>query len=255
MLTAGLDIGSVSTNAVLLANGKLIASVILPSGYNHQETAERAWQMILQQGQASAAQLKTIVATGYGRYNVPFASKQISEISCIAKGARHWFPDVRTVIDVGGQDSKVIKLDSEGYVADFVMNDKCAAGTGRFIEVMAQALQLEVSALEQEDLLAASGAQISSICTVFAESEVISLIGQGVARPKIVKGLHQAVASRVGSLAKRLKLEEPLLVTGGVAKNQGVVVALAAELGLKLLVPEEPQLVGALGAALIAAQE
>jgi predicted CoA-substrate-specific enzyme activase len=201
-----------------------------------------------------AGDLDGIVATGYGRTAVGFADKQVTEITCHARGVCHMIPDVRTVIDIGGQDSKAMRLDEEGRVADFVMNDKCAAGTGRFLEVMARALEVPLDDLGFLALASLNPCPISSLCTVFAESEVVFLRGEGRAREDIAAGIHGAIASRVAAMLSQMGLEETVALTGGVARNSGVVRALCDELQLAVRVPERPQLTGALGAALIAAE-
>ncbi len=194
------------------------------------------------------------MATGYGRLNIPFATKNITEISCHARGVVHYFPDIKTVIDIGGQDSKVIKLDSKGNPIDFLMNDKCAAGTGRFLEVMAKALDIDIRDFAEIFAKTSQKVDISSTCTVFAESEIVSLIGHGVAKNNIVKGLVYSITGRIISMVERVGLEEPVCMTGGVAKNLAVVSALEERLNLKIKVPEEPQITGALGAALLGYQ-
>jgi predicted CoA-substrate-specific enzyme activase len=192
------------------------------------------------------------VATGYGRVAVAFADRQVTEISCYARGIHHLYPQVQTVIDIGGQDSKVVAVGPGGRPLDFAMNDKCAAGTGRFLEVMARALQLDLAEIGPNALRARRAADISSTCTVFAESEVISLVARGVDREEILAGICQAIARRVGAMARRVGVVPPVAIAGGVAKNVGVVNALEQFLGEELLVPPEPQIVGALGAALLA---
>jgi len=193
-----------------------------------------------------------VVATGYGRNSVRVADRAVTEITCHAAGAVFLRPGVRTVIDIGGQDSKIIVLEENGRVKDFAMNDKCAAGTGRFLEVMARALEVD---LDQFGAFAANAerpAAISSLCTVFAESEVISLIAKGEIRENIIAGIHDAVSARVMAMAGRLDLREPMMMTGGVAKNSGVVRALERRSGLAIEVSPLAQVTGAIGAALIA---
>jgi predicted CoA-substrate-specific enzyme activase len=202
----------------------------------------------------SAAHLDGIVATGYGRTAVGFADKKVTEITCHARGVSHLMPEARTVIDIGGQDSKAMRVDGEGRVTDFVMNDKCAAGTGRFLEVMARALELPLDDLGSLSLASRNPCLISNLCTVFAESEVVFLRGEGRAREDIAAGIHAAIASRVAVMVSQMGLEETVVLTGGVARNRGVVRALRDDLQLTVRVPEHPQLTGALGAALIAAE-
>lgn len=252
MFVAGIDIGSVSAEAVVLRGGETAGHSVLPTGADSRLAAEKALALALERAGCGPQEVVFTVATGYGRVNVPSANLQVTEITCHARGAAHLYPATRTVIDIGGQDSKVIRLEDGGAVIDFAMNDKCAAGTGRFLEVMARALEVRV-----EDLAALAGeagraAQISSLCTVFAESEVVALIGRGAPRAEIARGLLESVADRTAGLAARVGVPPEVTMTGGVAKNAGVVGALAARLGVPIRVPPEPQIVGALGAALIA---
>jgi len=192
------------------------------------------------------------VTTGYGRSSFPLAHKMITEITCHARGAFYICPETRTVIDIGGQDSKVIRLDKQGRNVDFQMNDKCAAGTGRFLEVMARALEVRLEDLGRLSRSAQRTIKISSMCTVFAESEVVSLIADNQPKEVIIRGLHDAIADRILGMVRRVGVEEKVTLTGGVAKNEGVVLALEERLGVKVFVPPEPQIIGALGAALLA---
>ncbi|NLB52412.1 MAG: 2-hydroxyglutaryl-CoA dehydratase, partial [Syntrophomonadaceae bacterium] len=196
--------------------------------------------------------ISKLVVTGYGRMTFPDADEQISEITCHAKGVHFLVPNARTIIDIGGQDAKVIKLDNQGYVSNFVMNEKCAAGTGRFLEVMARVLEIDVSRLGELGEQAENIVPISSTCTVFAESEVISQLAAGKHIPDIVAGIHQSVARRVAGLTGRVGLTPQVVMTGGVAKNIGVVKAMEKELKVPIIVAPRSQLTGALGAALIA---
>lgn len=252
MITAGIDIGSLSTDAVLLRDDEMLAYSIVNTGAQARTAAERAFEDVLEKAGVSRSDVDCVVATGYGRMSVPFADAQVTEISCHGCGSAFLNPDVRTVIDIGGQDSKVIRLGGDGSVVDFLMNDKCAAGTGRFLEVMADRLELSITAMGDEDFKAERAAEISSMCTVFAESEVVSLIAKGIPRTEIVRGLHRSIAERTTGMANRLGVVPKVMMTGGVAKNRGVVRALSEKLGVEIIVPPEPQIVGALGAALIA---
>jgi predicted CoA-substrate-specific enzyme activase len=252
MITAGIDVGSLSTDAVVMRDGEILASSIINTGAAAKVAAERAFKLALSKAGLQVSDVEACVATGYGRMSVSFASSQVTEITCHGRGAAWLSPGVRTVIDIGGQDSKAIRIDARGNVVDFLMNDKCAAGTGRFLEVMADRLELELDALGREDQRAVGAAKISSMCTVFAESEVVSLIAQDVSRPEIIRGLHRSIAERVAGLANRLGLKPEVMMTGGVAKNPGVVRAFSEKLGVGIILPPEPQIVGAMGAALIA---
>jgi predicted CoA-substrate-specific enzyme activase len=253
MLTLGIDIGSLSTDAVLVNEKKeIVAYEVIATGASSKKACDKIFKHILDATKLEAKDLDYVVATGYGRIKVPFANEVITEITCHAKGANHFFPDARTVIDIGGQDSKAIKLDAKGNVLDFSMNDKCAAGTGRFLEVMARTLEIELDEMGELSLTGKDNVSISSLCTVFAESEVVSLIGADHKTPDICRALHISIAKRVSGQAKRVGLEESVVMTGGVAKNIGVVRELEKKLLCKIKIAEEPQIIGALGAALIA---
>lgn len=263
MYTCGIDIGSVSTEALILdgtatrgqaPEPKILSYTIMPTGSNSKLAATKALEAVLKKANIDKNKISFIVATGYGRVNIPFADKNITEITCHAKGVTSIFPDTRTVIDVGGQDSKVIKLDQEGNPVDFLMNDKCAAGTGRFLEVMAKALEIDLEEFQEIFMKTNQKVEITSTCTVFAESEIVSLIGHGVEKEKIIKGLIYSIANRIASMVERLGLEEPVCMTGGVAKNSGVIKALEENLKVKINIPPEPQITGALGAAYLAQQ-
>jgi predicted CoA-substrate-specific enzyme activase len=250
----GIDIGAVSAKAVIVRGGASCAQAVRDTGSSVARVADEIMKGVLAAAGMSAGDLNGVVATGYGRTAVGFADKKVTEITCHARGVCHLIPDVRTVIDIGGQDSKAMRLDEEGRVADFVMNDKCAAGTGRFLEVMARALEVPLDDLGSLARASLNPCPISSLCTVFAESEVVFLRGEGRAREDIAAGIHGAIASRVAAMLSQMGLEETVALTGGVARNSGVVRALCDELQIAVRVPEHPQLTGALGAALIAAE-
>jgi predicted CoA-substrate-specific enzyme activase len=249
----GVDIGSLSTDAVIVdRDGRILASAILPTGARAARAAERAREQVL--AQAGAASAERTIATGYGRSLVHFADKAVTEISCHARGIHQLLPDVRTLIDVGGQDSKAIRLGDNGRVMDFAMNDKCAAGTGRFLEVMARALEVPLEEMGARALRSTHAVEISSMCTVFAESEVVTRIAEGCEVNDVLAGIHRAIASRTASLVKRVRPKPPMGMSGGVAHNPGVVAALQEATGQTLAIPDEPQIVGALGAALLASE-
>ncbi len=252
MIVAGIDIGSLSSEAVILKDGEIRSYSIVPTGADTQRAARTCMHEALEKAHLKLEDISATVATGYGRISVPFATKTVTEITCHAWGAHHLFPNARTVIDMGGQDSKVISIDSNGRVLDFVMNDKCAAGTGRFLEVMAGALEVELVEMGERSIRANNGVVISSMCTVFAESEVVSLIARGCSKNDIIRGLHEAISKRIYTMAGKLRMEKPITMTGGVAKNRGIVDALRRFLKSTIHIPEEPQIVGALGAALSA---
>jgi predicted CoA-substrate-specific enzyme activase len=252
MYAAGVDVGAASGEVLIWDGESIVAYSIVPTGFNSRRAAHQAMERALEGTGISRGDIGSIVATGYGRIAIDYADRQVTEISCYARGINHLFPEVRTIIDIGGQDSKAISVGKDGKVVDFLMNDKCAAGTGRFLEVMAKALELEVQDLGEISLGAREPHQVSSTCTVFAESEVVTLVAEGVNREDIVAGLHAAIAKRTMSMVKRLGLVPPVAMAGGVAKNTGVVKAIEEEAGEPLVIPPEPQIVGALGAALLA---
>lgn len=252
MIVAGIDIGSITAETVILQDNQMLSSSIVPTGANSRTAAERSLAAALKQASLRQEDLAAIVTTGYGRASFPSATKTITEITCHARGAFFVYPETRTVIDIGGQDSKVIRLDKQGRNVDFQMNDKCAAGTGRFLEVMARALEVKLEDLGRLSRSAQRTIKISSMCTVFAESEVVSLIADNQPQEVIIRGLHDAIADRILGMIRRVGVEEKVTLTGGVAKNEGVVLALEERLGVKVFVPPEPQIIGALGAALLA---
>lgn len=252
MLSLGIDIGSLSTDAVLMNEKReIVASEVIATGASSKKAADRIWESILSATGLSEKDIDYIVATGYGRIRVPFANEVVTEITCHGKGAHFFFPKVRTVIDIGGQDSKVIKVDAGGNVLDFVMNDKCAAGTGRFLEVMARTLEIDLDEMGPLSLQGSGKLSISSLCTVFAESEVVSLIGADHKVPDICRALHMAIAKRIAAQVRRVGIEEQVVMSGGVAKNVGMVKELEKLLGTRLRIADEPQIIGAVGAALI----
>lgn len=253
MITVGLDIGSITAKAAVLRDGGILAVRIIRTGYHVKNAGEQLFEGIVSGLGLNPTDIQKVVATGYGRNSIPFADQAVTEITCHAAGARFMNPSVRSVIDIGGQDSKVILLDETGRVRDFAMNDKCAAGTGRFLEVMARALEAEIADFGEMSAAADRPASISSLCTVFAESEVISLIARGESRENIIAGIHDAIASRVSAMAGRIRLLPAVMMTGGVARNGGVVRSLEKKVGHPLVVTPNAQLTGAIGAALIAA--
>lgn len=252
-LYAGIDSGSTSTNVVVIdKNGKMAANAIVRTGPRAEMGAKRAFEKIEEEYGIKIGSIKKIIATGYGRNNISFAHGAKTEITCHGRGANFINPDARTVIDIGGQDSKVICLDGKGNVINFVMNDKCAAGTGRFLEAMAKTLELELEEMGRRGLLWKENITISSMCTVFAESEVISLIAENKSSDDIIHGLNKSVASKTLSLVARTNHTPVYMMTGGVARNKGVAAEIEKGLSDKLFIPENPDLCGALGAALFA---
>ena len=231
-------------------DGGIHARVVGPTGAEHRRLANRVMEEALEQADLSFDKISYVIATGYGRINVPFADRQITELSCHAKGVASLFPAVRTALDIGGQDAKGLKI-RDGELVDFVMNDKCAAGTGRFLEVLADALGLKLEELGSISAKSTNKVNISSTCTVFAQLEVVARISEGVPLEDIVAGVHDAIASRAVNMIRRLKIEPDVVFTGGVAKNSGVVKAVRENLGCEVLVPEDPLLSGAIGAAIL----
>jgi predicted CoA-substrate-specific enzyme activase len=264
MITAGIDIGSISAESVIFQEqkGVLGYSIVLTGG-NSREASEISLENALRCSNLAGKDIDYVISTGCGREIVSQSKERVTEITCLARGVNYLFPDCRTIIDIGGQDTKVIQIDGAGRVLAFEMNDKCAAGTGRFLEVMARALNVELDKMGERSLQFQSELQISSICTVFAESEVISLVSEGKRVEDILNALHHSIADRTVSLLERIGgLPAPggteggtVAMTGGVAKNIGVVKAIEARLGLSLRIYQEPQIVSALGAALIAAEK
>jgi len=220
------------------------------TGAEHRRLANKVMEQALEQANLAFSEISYMVATGYGRINVPFADCQITELTCHARGVASVFPSVRTALDIGGQDAKGLKI-KDGKLVDFVMNDKCAAGTGRFLEVLASTLDLKLDGLGKISLTSKNKVDISSTCTIFAQQEVISRISEGVPIEDIVAGLHEAIASRAVGMLRRLKVEPDVVFTGGVAKNSGVVKAVSENLGSEVFVPEDPLISGAIGAALL----
>jgi len=252
MYFAGIDVGSVASKAVVVdGDGNVISYAVIP-GLPSEGSAQTVFNDVLGDSALSFSNVKYIISTGYGRFNVSFADRQYTEIICHSVGVNSLFPSARTVIDIGGQDSKAIKISPDGKVESFIMNDKCAAGTGRFLEVMEGVLKVELNRWGELASRAKNTAVISSVCTVFAETEVISKVAQNVPLEEIIAGLCESVAMRVAQMAKRLSIAKDVCLTGGVARNKGVAQKLSECLDMPLLIPERPQITGALGAALIA---
>jgi predicted CoA-substrate-specific enzyme activase len=238
------------TKAVILNEG-IVASIIGPTGPEQRRLANKVMEAVLRKAAISFQTIAYIVSTGYGRINVPFADKQFTEITCHARGIVRLFPKAKTIIDIGGQDVKGTKIDAAGKIIDFVMNDKCAAGSGRFIEVIADTLGVPLDKVGDLSLQSQNPASISNICTIWAQQEVAASLAQGVPIPDLLSGVHKSLADRIGRMVSRLKVEEEVVVTGGGGKNRGLLKALSEQLGYEILVPEEPLITGALGAALL----
>ena len=252
MYFAGVDIGSTMTKVVLTdTTDRVLSAIKGPTGPEHRQLANEVMRMALEQASVPVEQVAYIVATGYGRLNVPFADRQITELSCHARGISSIFPNARTAIDIGGQDAKCMKI-RHGKLVDFVMNDKCAAGTGRFLEVIATTLGIKLEDLGALSLKSTKKASISNVCTIFAQQEIVTRLSEGEKAEDIIAGIHDALASRVAALARRLKIEADVVLTGGVAKNSGMVKAMKENLGCEILVPPDPLITGAMGAAILA---
>ncbi len=255
MLVAGIDIGAATAKTVILKDGIISGYAVRPVGHDVKITANEVTADALKKSRLAmhVSDLDYIVSTGYARNSIEFAHKSTTEIICHARGAHFMIPSTRFIIDMGGQDSKAIEVDQEGNVINFTMNDKCAAGTGRFLEVMAHILQVEsISEMGPLALQSNEPCCISSTCTVFAETEIVVLRAEGKDRRDLIAGVHKASAARVYAMASGLNCQPDAVFTGGVAKNTGVKKYLEVEFGKKFRVPPEPQIIGALGAALIA---
>jgi predicted CoA-substrate-specific enzyme activase len=252
MVTAGVDVGAITAKAVLLENQTILGSAVMAAGYNRAEAAQQVLAAALEQAGLERDAVIGLAATGYGRVQVQGADRTVTEITCHARGAHWLLPEVRTVIDIGGQDSKGIAVSPQGKVLDFVMNDKCAAGTGRFLEVMAHALEEDLELFGELSLQADRRVSISSTCTVFAESEIVTHIASNAGKPAIIAGIHEAIAARVSSMVARIPVQDRVMLTGGVARNAGVARALEEKLQREVIVLPEAQITGAIGAALFA---
>ncbi len=249
----GIDLGSRTSKIVVLSGeNKIVFSTVESSGVNPKKTAQSLLDKALSHINTDKSEIKKIYSTGYGRNIVPFADKRISEITCHAKGVNFFFPQAKSIIDIGGQDSKGIVINEKGRVLNFVMNDRCAAGTGRFLEVAATILELTVDDLGELSLKSDGKLSINSTCVVFAESEIIGLISQGASVEDIVNSVHRSIAKRTKSMISVLGYQPPMVFTGGVANNIGMKKALEDFLGFELLVPENSFITGALGAAVLA---
>ena len=250
---AGVDVGSLATKSLIIRDGEIAGHAIIPSGHNSEESGLTALAQALDNAGLERSEVTHIVSTGYGRITASYATKTVTEITCHAKGANYLFPNVRTIIDIGGQDCKAIRVDPDGTVADFAMNDKCAAGTGRFLEVMAGVFKVPLAQLGDLALEAEAIVPMSSTCTVFVESETISLLARGEKPKNIQAGIHHSIALRIAGLFSRVGIRSDVYFSGGVAKNRGMRKALEDVLKVTIVEPVfDPQLTGALGAAALA---
>lgn len=255
MIVAGCDIGSLTAKAVIMKNNAILAAQVIRAKSKPDESAREVMGIALKQAGLVMEEVSFCVGTGYGRASIPFAGMVESEIACHGRGAQWQMPSVRMVIDIGGQDAKAIRLDDKANVIRYVYNDKCASGTGRFLEVMAEALNIDLPSMGTVSLSSQNPISISNQCVIFAETEIVSLVNEGRDIADIVSGLHNALAHRVAALAKGIELQEDIVMTGGVAKNEGMFAALEKALGRKIKnIDRDPQINGALGAAIFAAE-
>jgi predicted CoA-substrate-specific enzyme activase len=252
---AGVDIGSAFSKAVVMAGNEIIAYQVKPTGGNYRLTTEQVMEGALAKAKLSLQDMDYIVATGYGAASVSFAHEAASDISCLARGVYYLFPTARIAIDIGGQFTRVLKLDNRGRAIAFLLSEKCAAGSGRFLQVIAKVLQIDLEDIGELSLKSQNKVDFNTGCAVFAESETISHIAEGVAKEDILAGLHRALAAKIQTMVDRLGVEPDCALVGGGAKDIGLVRSIEVSLACRLLVPEEPQIVAALGAALIAREK
>jgi len=249
---AGIDIGSAFSKAVIMAKSGVIAYEVVPSGGNYKITAEQVIEEALTKAEISLKDIAYTVATGYGATSVSFSSETASDISCLARGVYYLFPNARTIIDIGGQFTRVFKLNDRGKATAFLLSEKCAAGSGRFLQVIARVLQIDLEDIGELSLKSKKKVDFNTGCAVFAESEAVSRIAEGAAKEDILAGLHRTLAAKIQTMVARLGIEPDCAVVGGGAKDIGLVKSIEEGLGCKLLLPEEPRIVAALGAALVA---
>lgn len=252
MLVAGIDIGAGNSKAVVLRSSEITGSSVIPTGHDMSKAASEVIRKTCNEANCSMDELKCIVTTGWGRKAVPFATKVFTEILCQARGVNFLFPEVRTIIDIGAQDTKVIRTSDLGNVNNFVMNDKCAAGTGKFLDIMAKTLDIKIDEMGDFALKSTEPCHISSTCAVFAETEVVALLSQGRKREDVLNGIHRSVCSRTATLVRTVNYEECVVFTGGVSQNEAIKKILEDELKTPIVVPPEPEITCALGAALTA---
>jgi predicted CoA-substrate-specific enzyme activase len=253
MYVAGVDVGSTATKAVILdENQQIVGRGLTHTGANVIKAAERAFAQARADSKSDDWEIGFIVGTGYGRYKVPFGNTQITEIGCHGKGAHYLFPETRTILDIGGQDTKAIKINAQGEVSDFCMNDKCAAGTGRFLEASASVIGLTLDEIGDVSMRSSHPLRITNMCTVFVESEILSHLGRGKKVEDVLRGVNNAIAGRSVALMRRVGLDDEITFTGGVSRNKGMVAAIEERLERKVNVSPDSQYIGAIGAALFA---
>ncbi len=253
MATAGIDMGAKFIKVVILEDGRVLSQSIILGGLETKRAAQQAFQEALDEAGLKREDLKRVVATGAGRKEAPYAEGDVTEVGADARGTKFLFPAVRTVIAVGAEEGRAVKVDGTGKVIDFAINEKCAAGAGAFTEAMARALEVPLEELGPLSLKSTKAVPMNAQCTVFAESEVVSLVHAKTPKEDIARAIHDAISSRITSMARRIGVEKEVALIGGVARNVGFVDSLERDLNLKVLVPEDPEFVGALGAALVAA--
>ena len=251
---AGLDMGSVSIKAVLIRGERIIASSLIPSGGHYKAGAQKVMQDVLAQAGIDFGSLAGLVATGLGAESSPFPGRQVSDISCQARGCFFLFPSARTIIDIGGQFTKAARISPPGRIADFLMSEKCATGSGRFLQVISRILHVPLDEIGPLSIQSEHPVEFSTNCAVFAESETISRIAEGAKPADILAGVHKAMAAKVGMLVKRLKMEPDVVLAGGGGEDEGLARAIGETLKVKIVVPEKPRLTAAYGAALWAAE-
>ncbi len=254
MITVGIDIGALNAKAVVMKDKMILSWEILTTGDEGSVAAQKVFQTAIEKAQITHREVDRIASTGYGKGTVLFAPRQLPDMACQARGSQWFLLSGRTFIDIGAETSRAIRLDARGRVVDFAVNDKCASGTGIFLESMAKALEVPLSKMGELALLSQEPIAISSMCAVFAESEVVSHIHQKVSKPEILAGIHQSIAQRVLGLLDKIGVEADVGITGGVAKNLGLIKTLEQGIGLPIFVPEEPQIVMAVGCAIIGAE-
>lgn len=252
MISAGIDIGSRTTKAVLWDGERIVSKSLVPTGWNPEQSSESALQKA--SGSLKRAEIAKIIATGYGRVTTKIADKTITEITAHARGVASVLPDTKTLIDIGGQDSKAIILEEGGLVSDFAMNDRCAAGSGKFLEFLAMTMNMSIQEFAELAYTSRNPTQISSICTVFAESEVLSLLAEGAEHNDVACGVHRSIAARVAQMVNMLHPAPPAAFSGGVAHNRCLIRELANVMNMEILVPDNPEYMGALGAAIMGMQ-
>jgi benzoyl-CoA reductase subunit D len=252
MITAGIDCGAKNIRALILKDGEIVGRGFEPAGIDTKTAANKAYDAALNEAGLSRDQVDKVIATGSGKNEIQFKDGIVTEVGANARGAVHLFPDVRTVIDVGAEEGRAIKVDASGKVLDFAINEKCAAGAGAFTEAMARALDVKLEELGPLSLKSTKSIPMNAQCAVFAESEVVSLVHNKTPKPDMAKAIHDAISDRITSMVRRVGMEEKIALVGGVARNVGFVKSLETDLNTKVLIPDRPQFVGAMGAAIVA---